>query len=950
MPQNGIVLFFWRLLLAGFVLLFAAPRVRAAEKEPPGLAEFALAAAGSDRGLCINLQAADAGVSIELARQSLFYVQGLACDAAQAEAARKAAAASPVAARVSVAWRRTAHLPYLDDLANVILAAGWGGPACQGLTLAEVLRVLRPGGVAIVGADNGVDAAKLLEEAGQLKQAQAVKLPRAGGWIKLDKLPNPDYGEWPNFAGSAELNMVAPDRAFAPGREVRWCNGARWAANNYMNFIAAGGRIYHLEREWLEPALGQWYLIARDAHNGADLWKEKMGGPGKWESNYVNPNMCADEKYIYMGGGDAVTAYDGATGKLSHKFEVKGSLKLSSAGRYLLVSGNLCHVIDKETRQVLWKHPHSHNHPPVRDGVAYFLNGTSVAAVVMADGKGLWTASVKEHIPNPIMLSIRTGGDAVYVQNGGGHVVAFEARTGQLRWVHAVQGKCSKMTVLPYADAVYLSKNIDVKGNAGQECLQLDPLTGKEVRVYTSGGYGARCWPGRGTERYIFGLNERFFLDRKSYAVAERTGVRPQCRSGPIVAYGLEYNAPHVCSCRTSLRGEVALSSGSACPKGEVAPAFFKGDAAAVTGLTAGPDDWPCYRGNGARASAIAAELPATLKLLWKAKLGAVPLPQATGAGSLVFAADAEAHRVLALDLATGQPKWTFVAEGRVGIAPSYHQGLCLFSDHAGWVYALDAASGRLAWKFHAAPEQKFMGAYNQFESCWPVRSGVLVLGNAAYFVAGRSSTMDGGLYLYALDAVTGQERWKRVFNDIRPTDILRTDGKFLFFGVSVLNPADGKDADAKTNGVLHSPPDFHGTISLLDMLAPSDPGQTYLRKHGIADGRGEGEHLAFDRDRTITGGGSAVVCKGANAWTNKSTAQAMQALLLAGPRVYAAGIPELRTSREPPALWILNAADGQIAHKLALESAPAVDGLSAVGGRLLLATVDGQLCCFGAP
>jgi hypothetical protein len=91
------------------------------------------------------------------------------------------------------------------------------------------------------------------------------------------------------------------------------------------------------------------------------------------------------------------------------------------------------------------------------------------------------------------------------------------------------------------------------------------------------------------------------------------------------------------------------------------------------------------------------------------------------------------------------------------------------------------------------------------------------------------------------------------------------------------------------------------------------------------------------------------VICRGASEWVNKDTAQQMQALILAGPRVYGAGIPENRHSQDKPALFVLSATDGKELQKIPLDSAPSIDGLSAVGGKLLLATVDGQVQCFDA-
>ena len=47
--------------------------------------------------------------------------------------------------------------------------------------------------------------------------------------------------------------------------------------------------------------------------------------------------------------------------------------------------------------------------------------------------------------------------------------------------------------------------------------------------------------------------------------------------------------------------------------------------------------------------------------------------------------------------------------------------------------------------------------AYGQLESAWPVHGNILVHQDSAYFAAGRSSYLDGGVYLYRLDLLSGR-------------------------------------------------------------------------------------------------------------------------------------------------------------------------------------------------
>ncbi|MCH5372370.1 MAG: PQQ-binding-like beta-propeller repeat protein, partial [Planctomycetes bacterium] len=122
-----------------------------------------------------------------------------------------------------------------------------------------------------------------------------------------------------------------------------------------------------------------------------------------------------------------------------------------------------------------------------------------------------------------------------------------------------------------------------------------------------------------------------------------------------------------------------------------------------------------------------------------------------------VFVAEPDAHAVHALDATDGSLRWTFYADGRVDSPPTLYDGLCLFGSTDGHVYCLSASDGRLAWRFQAAPEERQLCVMGGFESAWPVHGSVLVRDGLVYCTAGRSSYLDGGIYLYALDPHSGQ-------------------------------------------------------------------------------------------------------------------------------------------------------------------------------------------------
>jgi len=82
-----------------------------------------------------------------------------------------------------------------------------------------------------------------------------------------------------------------------------------------------------------------------------------------------------------------------------------------------------------------------------------------------------------------------------------------------------------------------------------------------------------------------------------------------------------------------------------------------------------------------------------------------------------------------------------------------------------------------------------------------------------------------------------------------------------------------------------------------------------------------------------------------------------IRAMVLAGDRLFAAGLPDVVDPQDPLAafegrrgasLQVFSAKDGSLLGSHALKSPPAFDGMSAAGGRLYLATQDGKVICFG--
>lgn len=100
-----------------------------------------------------------------------------------------------------------------------------------------------------------------------------------------------------------------------------------------------------------------------------------------------------------------------------------------------------------------------------------------------------------------------------------------------------------------------------------------------------------------------------------------------------------------------------------------------------------------------------------------------------------------------ALDARTGQLKWKFATQGVVHSSPALVAGVIYFGSWDSYFYALDATTGKEKWRFKTGEDTT---NYNQVG----IQSSPAVSGGVIYFGCRDS-------HLYALDATTGREKWK---------------------------------------------------------------------------------------------------------------------------------------------------------------------------------------------
>ncbi|MBC8872775.1 MAG: PQQ-binding-like beta-propeller repeat protein [Planctomycetes bacterium] len=397
-----------------------------------------------------------------------------------------------------------------------------------------------------------------------------------------------------------------------------------------------------------------------------------------------------------------------------------------------------------------------------------------------------------------------------------GDMIAFSTETGERLWsVPCREGYNAPVDVL-VADGLLWSGNLVGARDPGITVAR-DPATGEVKRerpddheFFTPGMSHHRCYRNKATERFIMlGRSGVEFVDVQTGKACANHWIRGTCQYGVMPANGLLYVPQHTCACyiKTKLNSFNALapereskgqsveeSKGDRLQRG---PAFT--DIQQLGSSTPDPDAWPTYRHDIARSGATASEISADLENVWQTKVGG-RLSSVVSADGKVFVADIDDHSVHAFSLQDGQSIWSYTTGGRVDSPPTVYQGLVLFGSADGWVYCLRASDGAMAWRFRAAPEERRAVIYDGLESAWPVSGSVLVQEGVAYFAAGRSSFLDGGIYLYGVDATTGEQQYEFCVSGRDPEtgeqpksavkgfdmpgglpDVLSGDGTFLY-------------------------------------------------------------------------------------------------------------------------------------------------------------------------
>lgn len=1019
---------------------------------------------GASGGFCSIVGATDTSLPMELVRRGRFIVHCLTKDAGTRDQLRREIRGLGMAGTISADMFDGARLPYADNLINIAVDR-------LGIPAAETLRVLVPRGTVFIDvADNETkigDAASFRSAGAEEVVAAAFRKP----WPK-------EIDEWGHYLHGADGNPVARDTVVGPPKRYQWIAEPVWLRchetdSSVSALVTSGGRIFAIVDEapislvGNHPLPDKWALVARDAFNGALLWKLPIQRWGwrEWKDTWWCPRpgdiplniqkrlvASGDRVYVTLGYRAPVSEIDARTGEI-----LKTCAGTEGASEILLLDGILylsvlegdslrVMAVDAASGRALWKSAGAYRGSVVdyikfggksggvsaqkldpslnsaTDGrVVAIIDGTEIVGIDCRTAAEKWRTKFPVAEEDKTTAGMNAGEnlwigtmivrDGVVLHASPNKLAALDADTGRVLWeqpkkyighlwyewkdVFVASGLA--WTWGAELDKQPLDAAGTVAGRRKQESTIFptsakgyDLRTGelkKEVslgRLFAA-NHHHRCYRNKATERFIITSRRGSeFVDLAGGPHVADNWVRGTCHMGMVPANGLQYAPPHPCACyiEEKLSGFNALAPAGfdGVPIEDAArlargPAF--GDAA---GVEAGAEDWPAFRRDEMRTGSVQTSVPDGWAPLWSARLGSRLAPP-TMVGDRVYVALVDEHHVVCLDRKDGRKLWEYGAGGRIDSSPTYHRGTLLFGSADGCVHCIRASDGAGVWQFRAAPATRLIGAFGQLESAWPVHGSVMVRDGLAYFAAGRSSHLDGGIRLYAVDAATGEIRHRAAMegpeygagdyevNDRLPmghlTDVMMCEGAQIYMRSQAfdaeLKEVGGKPTMQAKSGMLddtyfkRTPWSFGGNANYGRLIAHDNQQVYYVRMFDSLKGLDPTVYFTPGVKGYLLFGTDTRGKKGP--WMERIPVR-VRAMVLAGDRLFVGGPPDVVDPKDPLGafegrkgglLYSIDATTGKRTAEHALASPPVFNGMAAARGRLFLALEDGTVACFGA-
>ena len=444
---------------------------------------------------------AQVGVSEPLLLEGLgerFHVRLLASDAKGVQMAGEKIAGTGLQGRFTVDTFSGGRLPFADEVLNALVILD---PA--GISDTERQRVLAPRGL-------------LMERNG-------------GAWTATAKPVPSEIDDWTHYLYDSSGNAVSRDKRVASPRSYRWYAPPKHLrshnySSSFLGLVSEGGRVFYIldEGTFLFDKGGtteKFSLIARDAFNGAFLWKRPLEGYGQrfyedvsgqavndfvWRSPLsMNRRLVAMDGKVYVAlkyRNSPLSILDAATGDVVHEAALGGVDEIIADSDRVIcrvrphiptptedMKGKNNWAVRRRMEKEGIKNPKDELRSRVMDGLLKSPNET-IAAVDAKTGKILWRIDASLVAVQSLAMA-----DGKVVYHNYKELVALDVETGEGVWSYASPAKRSVLLRnllgnLLIADGKVLWTS---SATGGGVCLNLaDGAKLWASKTGTTGGFG----------------------------------------------------------------------------------------------------------------------------------------------------------------------------------------------------------------------------------------------------------------------------------------------------------------------------------------------------------------------------------------------------------------------------------------------------------------------------
>jgi len=758
-------------------------------------ADAALERAGVTQGICVVLglpQVNRPEALVELAKGSEFLVYFQSDDPRETKAVRRTAEeAGLLGNRIFAQCSGGSRVLLADNLASAVVVYP---SAVSKVAEAEILRVLHPGGQAFIGAN-----------------VTRKDWPEGNDhWPYHAPGPDNNPCSHDQNARSPYLTQFIAEPKFCPMPVITVGAAGRL-------FKAYGHVAQHEHTEHLVNT-----LICYNAFSGMPLWKRPLRERFMIQRNTIIATAdvlyLADDQSCKL--LDTETGRLLREIKVPEQITEGPVWKWMALGGdvlYALVGGQERPAVTTRAKsKTMGRWPPSHRFWEgyrYQDGSKNFAVGRTFAAFDVKTGKLRWSKPEPEHIDG---RGVCSGDKRIYYCSPGNYLACLDAATGRQLWrntddrIVEATANFSRQQRMPRNADAYLhcdSKHLFLSGKGslggpskGPACLCLSTEDGSVVTdqfgravdtVVTDGGlfligsygrpegsakleYGSwkvlgpikgstACTRATGSIDSIFhrASDGTVQVDIQSGRSFYMTTMRPPCTDGVVVSDGLLFWGPWACMCSQSLFGHVALG-----PAGDFDfhPAVDQDrldknatDTNRVAPFQADQRDWLNACGTQDTPWSTTVRIPDSVDTKWSRQISNERLSPPVVAGDTVFVGD-YGGRLFALDTDRGNVRWKAYTGGAIYGGAAICAGRVFAGSADGHVYCFEAATGKLLWRFRAAPAQRLIPVFGRLSSNWPAAGGVVAKDGVVYAAAGITDY--DGTYVYALDAATGAVRW----------------------------------------------------------------------------------------------------------------------------------------------------------------------------------------------